>query len=141
MVSSSHFRALAKLRFGARPLFFGFTICCAAAAFGQAKPAAPPARPAPTTGTIAVTVIDKSGTPLAGAEIKWSGEAGAQSTSVSTDARGAFSIPKLEPGKYLLTFTANGCVPKTEKVKVKAGGTSKVHVRLKPPPTPGENKM
>jgi Carboxypeptidase regulatory-like domain len=115
-------------------------ICSAPIALGQTKPA-PPAHPAPTTGTIEGQVTDKSGTPLAGAEVKWAGEAATQSTTITTDARGSFTLPRLEPGKYLLTFTAKGCVPKTEKVKVKAGGTSKVHVRLKPPPEPKPSTM
>lgn len=117
----------AVLAFGGAPL-----------AFGQAKTTtATPARPpAAATGAIFGEVSDKRGTPLAGAEIAATGPNSGPATTVTTDARGAFTISRLEPGKYQLTISSKGLVPKTQKVGVKAGGTSKVHVRLKPPPTP-----
>ncbi|HXZ14300.1 MAG TPA: carboxypeptidase-like regulatory domain-containing protein [Candidatus Sulfotelmatobacter sp.] len=113
----------------------------AALSFAQAKPAAPQAPASPAKGGIAGEVFDKSGTPLAGAEIKWTAENAKEPGTVTTDARGAFNIPKLEPGKYVLTITARGCLPKTQKVNVKGGGTAKVHIRLKSPPSPKPSSM
>jgi len=113
----------------------------AAISFAQTKPAVPQAPPSPTKGAITGEVFDKSGTPLAGAEIKWAAENEKEPGTVTTDARGAFHIPQLSPGKYLLTITAKGCLPKTQKVNVKGGGTAKVHIRLKSPPSPKPSSM
>jgi Carboxypeptidase regulatory-like domain len=116
-------------------------VSTAATSFAQTKPVPPQAPASPSKGAVTGEVFDKSGTPLAGAEIKWAGENAKESSSVTTDARGTFNIPKLEPGKYVLTITAKGCLPKTHKVNVKAGGTAKVHIRLKSPPKPKPSSM
>lgn len=142
MVLKSKLRRFAGTACGTALLIFGCIVCSASAAFGQGKQvAAPAARPGSTTGTISGEVDDKSGAPLAGVEVKWTGEGATQPSIVTTDALGTFNISRLEAGKYQLTFTSKGCVPKNEKVNVRAGHTTKVHVHLKPPPAPKQNNM
>jgi hypothetical protein len=55
------------------------------------------------TGTIAVSVSDPSGAPVAGAAVVINREATREERDLTTDTEGNFSVPFLSPGNYDLT--------------------------------------
>jgi hypothetical protein len=55
------------------------------------------------TGTIAVSVSDPSGAPVAGAAVAIHSESTQEERDLTTDAEGNFSVPFLSPGNYDLT--------------------------------------
>jgi len=99
-------------------------ICSASIALAQ-KVKVPAA-----TGTLTGEVTDKHGTPLAGTAVTVTNLANKQSTSSTTDAQGIFRVDSLFPAEYEITYSAKSFMPKTEKVKIKAGKTEKVHAHL-----------
>src|SRR6266496_3941128 len=58
--------------------------------------------------TISGHVLDSSGGAIPGAKITVTNPATNESTSATSDAAGAYSIPLLRPGDYKLTATAAG---------------------------------
>ena len=97
---------------------------------GSTAPTAATPSQAPT-GRLTGEVTDKRGTPLAGTSVAVANEAGKQFGTAVTDANGVFTVDPLPEGEYRLTYNAKGFYKKTEKAKVKAGKTEKVHARLK----------
>ena len=107
--------------------------CCALLAvfvFSVALASAQKVKVPAATGTLTGTVTDKHGTPLAGTEVTAKNLANQQSTSATTGPQGAFRIDNLFPAEYEITFNAKGFTSKTDKVKIKAGKTEKVHAKL-----------
>ena len=98
------------------------------AAHAQAQAAA--------TGSIWGNVTDNHGSPLGGAKVTLVSEDTKVSTGASTDGTGQYRFEDLKPGTYDVTFDAQGLVPKTQRVKVKAAHKTNVSQRLKPPPEP-----
>ena len=98
------------------------------AAHAQAQAAA--------TGSIWGNVTDNHGSPLGGAKVPLVSEDTKVSTGASTDGTGQYRFEDLKPGTYDVTFDAQGLVPKTQRVKVKAAHKTNVSQRLKPPPEP-----
>jgi outer membrane receptor protein involved in Fe transport len=64
------------------------------------------ARAQTLTGSIAGTVKDEQGAELAGAKVTLSGKTG--STEATTDARGLYRFPSVEPGAYSLAVSMDG---------------------------------
>lgn len=82
----------------------------------------------PTTGSIIGRVTDAvSGVPIAGAIV---GTAPATS-SVVTDAGGAYRIDRVRPGAYTVTASAVGYAPGNEATNVIAGNTATANIRLR----------
>jgi hypothetical protein len=88
------------------------------------------------TGSIWGNVTDNHGSPLGGAKVTLVSEETKVSTGASTDGTGQYRFEGLRPGTYDVNFDAHGLVPKTQRVKVKAGRKTNVSERLKPPPEP-----
>jgi 5-hydroxyisourate hydrolase-like protein (transthyretin family) len=89
------------------------------------------AAPQGATGRLTGEVTDKRGTPLAGSSVAVTDASGKQVTIATTDANGAFTVDSLPEGEYILRFDAKGFYKKTQKARVKAGKTEKVHARMK----------
>ena len=98
--------------------------------------AAHPQAQAAATGSITGNVTDNHGSPLGGAKVTLVSEDTKASTGASTDGTGQYRFEDLKPGTYDVTFDAQGLVPKTQRVKVKAGHKTTANQRLKPPPEP-----
>jgi len=98
--------------------------------------AAAHAQPQAATGSIWGNVTDNHGSPLGGAKVTLLSEDTKVSTGASTDGTGQYRFEDLKPGTYDVTFDAQGLVPKTQRVKVKAGHKTTANQRLKPPPEP-----
>lgn len=82
----------------------------------------------PTTGSIIGRVTDAaSGVPIAGAMV---GTSPATSTVV-TDANGAYRIDRVRPGAYAVMASAVIYLPGTEAANVTAGNTSTANIRLR----------
>jgi protocatechuate 3,4-dioxygenase beta subunit len=88
------------------------------------------------TGSIWGTVTDNHGSPLGGAKVTLVSEETKVSTGASTDGTGQYRFEGLKPGTYDVTFDAQGLVPRTQHLKVKAGRKTNLSERLKPPPEP-----
>jgi protocatechuate 3,4-dioxygenase beta subunit len=85
----------------------------------------------PTTGSIAGSVADPAGAPIAGAAITISGVSG--DASAATDDRGQYLAAGLEPGLYDVTISAPSFKSIQERnVAVSAGGSARLDARLEP---------
>ena len=114
-------------------------ICClllAGSDHARAQSGAAHAQPQAATGSIWGNVTDNHGSPLGGAKVTLLSEDTKVSTGASTDGTGQYRFEDLKPGTYDVTFDAQGLVPKTQRVKVKAAHKTNVSQRLKPPPEP-----
>jgi hypothetical protein len=67
-----------------------------------------------TSSSIAGTVQDPTGAVLPNAAISVHNEATGQAFSATSDARGAFTIPNVQPGTYTVTATAGGFQAQTQ---------------------------
>ena len=84
------------------------------------------AQPTPATGTIVGTVVDGEGQPLPGANVV----VVASSSGAATDARGAFAIDGLAPGRAELAASLLGYARQVQPVVVAAGDTVRVRFVL-----------
>lgn len=92
---------------------------------------APAAAQEATTGTIAGTVADPAGTPLAGATVTISSDQGDK--TVLTDADGQFRFPYLTPGLYDLTASLFGYTSaETNGIEVRLLSRVRVEIILTP---------
>lgn len=80
-------------------------------------------------GGIAGTVRDRSGAPVAGAQVTATGP---QQVQTTTAADGSFTVNGLVPGEYTVTLRADHFVPATASATVVAGQTASVPVSLTP---------
>jgi outer membrane receptor protein involved in Fe transport len=93
-----------------------------------AAPPASRAQSAPGAASVAGTVTDESGAPIAGASVTLKG---AGTKSATSDASGAFSIAGVPPGSYVLSVTKGGYATAVQNdVIVLAGQTLNVAVRM-----------
>jgi hypothetical protein len=114
-------------------------ICClllAGSDHARAQSGAARAQTQAASGSIWGNVTDNHGSPLGGAKVTLVSEETKVSTGASTDGTGQYRFEDLKPGTYDVTFDAQGLVPKTQRVKVKAGHKTTANQRLKPPPEP-----
>ncbi len=85
---------------------------------------------AQNTGSVTGTVTDPNGAVLPGAAIKVKGQSGQEFATVTTDG-GAYRIPSVENGLYVVTITANGFKTVTVRnVKVDIGTPVTVDAKL-----------
>jgi hypothetical protein len=63
---------------------------------------------AETTGRVMGTILNQANQPIAGASVKITGASLQGERTVTTDARGRFTLPLLPPGAYELTVNAAG---------------------------------
>ncbi|WP_050761606.1 S8 family serine peptidase [Beutenbergia cavernae] len=89
------------------------------------------AAPVGDSGTLAGTVTDEAGAPVAGAAVN---VAGPTERDITTDEAGAFSLGVV-PGDYTLTATAFGFSPGTATATVVPGETATVTIALTPAAT------
>ena len=75
------------------------------------------------------TVVDDEGTPVANAEVVLGAAAG-NYPAVKTDAKGAFTVEKVEDGKYTLTVSKEGYTTATAEVTVDKADKAVGEVRL-----------
>jgi hypothetical protein len=80
-------------------------------------------------GSIAGTVKDSSGNPIAGVSISVSGPS---SGSTSTDNNGYYIISNLNPGSYTVTASIIGYNSQSKSASVSAGSTTTVNFDLTP---------
>ena len=76
-----------------------------------------------SSGSLSGTIVDQSGTPVAGASIRLT--RGNQSPTQSTvaDANGQFSFANLAPGPFQISITAGGFTPQTISGTLRTGET------------------
>src|ERR1700683_4394012 len=60
------------------------------------------------TATISGTVADPSGAPMAGAAVVIDNQATGVRHQVGTNSAGVFSVPQLQPGRYMVTISRDG---------------------------------
>lgn len=104
-------------------LVFLFMVCALTAA-----PAVTRAQSAPSTATVAGTVSDESGAPIAGASVVLKGP---QSKSATSDSKGAFTFSDVPAGNYVLSVTKGGYTAAEQNDIIVLGGqTLNVAVRM-----------
>ena len=82
-----------------------------------------------SNGTIHGTVLDPSGALITGAQITITSSTGFSST-LQSDATGAFEVPQLVPGSYSVSINATGFTPALEGIQVAAGTVTDENVKL-----------
>lgn len=75
------------------------------------------------TGTLTGTVVDSSGTAVAGARITLSPEGGTPSQEIESGQNGGFSFSTVPPGGYSLFFSAHGFAGRTLSGQLTAAET------------------
>ncbi|MHB2154054.1 carboxypeptidase regulatory-like domain-containing protein [Calditrichota bacterium GD2] len=83
--------------------------------------------PAPTTGTISGTVMNKAGDAAVPAAIVTTEP---PTSSVSTDNQGKYTIEEVDPGDYIVQAVKDGFDPGNVNVTVKAGKTVTADIRM-----------
>ena len=85
---------------------------------------------APSTGTIAGTVLDPAGQPAPGATVTARSASGFVRSSV-TGARGRFDLGAVTPGPYDVTVTLDGFRADTTRVAVRSGESAEIELPLR----------
>ncbi|HTV60537.1 MAG TPA: carboxypeptidase-like regulatory domain-containing protein [Verrucomicrobiae bacterium] len=101
--------------------------------FPAQKSSAPVIAPS-DTGTLGGTVEDHHGVPVGGATVSVVSADSHTKRSGNTDGTGSFFIDSLPAGDYMVTASARGLLPKTEKARIKEGRRTTLHIKLKAPP-------
>jgi hypothetical protein len=73
-----------------------------------------PARGQNTSSSIAGTITDSTGAVLPKADISVNNDATGQAFSVTSDARGVYTVPNVQPGVYTITAKAGGFQAQTQ---------------------------
>ncbi len=82
--------------------------------------------------TLSGTIIDPSGSVIAGAQVAIVNKATGVAHTVTTDAAGLYSAPNLQPGDYEVTITATGfSTTKEENITLTVGGQQTLNVSMK----------
>lgn len=117
----------------AAAMIFAGWVCAAGPAQGQAGVTEQSRinRSGVPTGRLTGEVTDSRGTPLAGTSVAVTDLSGKALMTVTTDAKGLYTADGLTEGEYILKFDAKGFYKKTQKARVKAGKTEKVHTKMK----------
>jgi hypothetical protein len=85
------------------------------------------------TGTLAGTVLDAHGKPVAGATVTMQTSDGARPYATHTDANGHFEFVRYETGQYDLRAYSNGMFSDwTKRISIRSGKTTEVTLRLPP---------
>jgi hypothetical protein len=114
-------------------LFFVF-VAALLFAFVLSAPASP-AAPVPT-GTLAGTVLDSSGKPVADATVTIQTSYGNEPNATHTDANGRFQFVRFETGQYDLQAYSKGLFSDwTKRIMIRSRKTTNVTLRLPPPAT------
>jgi Carboxypeptidase regulatory-like domain len=96
---------------------------------------ASPAVPVPT-GTLAGTVLDSNGKPVAGAIVTIQASDGTQPNATHTDANGRFAFVRFETGQYDLQAYSKGSFSDwTKRVMIHSRKTTTVTLRMPPDAT------
>jgi uncharacterized GH25 family protein len=87
------------------------------------------------TGTLAGTVVDAQGRPVAEAVVTIQTSDGRQPHATRTDSKGRFEFKRFETGQYDLHAQSKGSFSEwTRRIAVRSNKTSSVTLRLPPPP-------
>lgn len=87
----------------------------------------------PAIGTMAGTVVDSHGEPVAGATVTMQTSWGDKPDATHTDANGHFEFMHHRTGQYDLRAYANGMFSDwTKRVSIRSGKTTEVTLRLPP---------
>jgi hypothetical protein len=92
-----------------------------------------PRRATPTTATMEVRVLDRSGNPAAGAHVVASGPT---LRDGSADANGIVTFKTMTPGTYRVRADGEGLVPLEKEIAVKSGPPMAVEFSLSAAPRP-----
>lgn len=85
------------------------------------------------TGTLAGTVLDAHGKPVAGATVTMQTSYGQQPRATHTDAEGHFQFARYETGQYDLQAYWHGMFSDwTKRVAIRSGKTTEITLRLPP---------
>jgi len=85
------------------------------------------------TGTMAGSVLDYHGKPLAGATVTMQTSDGMHPYATHTDANGRFEFARYETGQYDLRAYSNGMFSDwTKRISIHAGKTTQVTLRMPP---------
>jgi protocatechuate 3,4-dioxygenase beta subunit len=96
---------------------------------------ASPAVPIPT-GTLAGTVLDSTGKPVAGATVTIQASDGTQPNATHTDASGHFAFARFETGQYDLQAYSKGLYSDwSKRVMIRSRKTTTITLKLAPPAT------
>ncbi len=82
------------------------------------------------TGQIAGTVSDPQGAVVAGAAITVTSKDTGSTRNTTTTGDGAYGVPNLQPGNYVLSVSGPGFAPKSVPVRVSVGTRTTVDVEL-----------
>jgi hypothetical protein len=97
------------------------------AALGSAAPA----NASPRVGTLAGTVVDAQGKPVAKATVTVETSDGLHPHATSTDANGHFEFVRFEKGQYDLRASASGTSSKwLKRVPIRSGKRTEITLRL-----------
>lgn len=96
---------------------------------------ASPGVPIPT-GTLAGTVLDSTGKPVAGATVTIQASDGTQPNATHTDASGHFAFARFETGQYDLQAYSKGLYSDwSKRVMIHSRKTTTITLKLAPPAT------
>lgn len=85
------------------------------------------------TGTMAGTVVDARGKPVAGATVTMQTSDGAHPYATHTDAEGRFQFARYATGQYDLRAYSNGMFSDwTKRISIRSGKTTDVKLRMPP---------
>jgi Carboxypeptidase regulatory-like domain len=85
-------------------------------------------------GTMAGTVVDSHGKPVAGATVTMQTSDGSRPYARHSDANGRFEFTRFEPGQYDLRAYCKGVFSDwTKRVSIHTGKTTEVTLRMPPP--------
>lgn len=86
-----------------------------------------------STGTMAGTVLDAHGKPVAGATVTMQTSDGTRPYATHTDAHGRFEFTRYKTGQYDLRAYAKGMFSDwTKRISIRSGKTTEVTLRLPP---------
>jgi len=89
--------------------------------------------PNPPIGTMAGTVLDAHGRPVAGATVTMQTSDGTRPYATHTDAEGRFEFARYRTGQYDLRAYAKGMFSDwTKRISIRSGKTTEVTLRLPP---------
>ncbi|MQA28488.1 MAG: cupin domain-containing protein [Luteitalea sp.] len=98
-----------------------------------AAPAAPRRAPAPKTATVIVQVTDRTGTPIAGAQVIAEGTSRREGT---TDPEGMLTLRTMTAGTYRVRAEGEGFIAFEREVVVRNAPVPTVQLALSPAPPP-----
>jgi len=80
--------------------------------------------------TLSGTVTDSSGSPVSNAQVSVSNVFSGQTVEARSDASGRYSVPKLGPGNYQVSVSAEGFITSTSRVTLAAGAARTLNLEL-----------